>query len=335
MSDKNSDQPERILDLDAGVAMVVTDLHGDWDAYRRYRDRFLALKAQGTADYLLVLGDMIHRYGRPETDASVKIVLDLMAMQEEHGEQVICLLGNHELPHIYSILLQKGDALFTPRFEAALGSDREPILDFFHRLPFYIRTHAGVTLCHAGATAVIGERDGLKRLAHFSHRAQLQAAAESITDENRPQLMREIRKAYNKTYNEMARKFFAVSGIDDPRYDNFLVGTVATTGNDDFDLLWSALFTRNEYEYGDYGYSVILNTMLQALSVDHEPQIVLVTGHIDCRDGYKIIGNKQLRLASAQHAQPREAGRYLLFDMGEDRIETAEDLVDGLHSVFD
>ncbi len=40
----------RLWSLDTGVAMVVTDLHGDWEAYTRYRDRFLALHATGQAD---------------------------------------------------------------------------------------------------------------------------------------------------------------------------------------------------------------------------------------------------------------------------------------------
>jgi len=37
----------RLWSLDAGVAMVVTDLHGDWDLYARYRDRFIELHAAG------------------------------------------------------------------------------------------------------------------------------------------------------------------------------------------------------------------------------------------------------------------------------------------------
>ena len=40
----------RLWSLEAGVAMVVTDLHGDWDLYVRYRDHFLGLRAQGRAD---------------------------------------------------------------------------------------------------------------------------------------------------------------------------------------------------------------------------------------------------------------------------------------------
>jgi Icc-related predicted phosphoesterase len=51
----------RLWSLDAGVAMVVTDLHGDWDAYARYRDRFVELRAAGQADCLIVTGDLIHR----------------------------------------------------------------------------------------------------------------------------------------------------------------------------------------------------------------------------------------------------------------------------------
>ncbi len=47
--------------LDFGVAMVVTDLHGDWEAYARYRDRFVELLAAGRADCLVFAGDLIHR----------------------------------------------------------------------------------------------------------------------------------------------------------------------------------------------------------------------------------------------------------------------------------
>ena len=51
----------RLWSLDAGVAMVVTDLHGDWDSYARYRDRFIELHAAGQADCLIFTGDLIHR----------------------------------------------------------------------------------------------------------------------------------------------------------------------------------------------------------------------------------------------------------------------------------
>ncbi len=50
----------RLWSLDAGIAMVVTDLHGDWDAYRRYRDCFVDLQAKHQADYLICAGDLIY-----------------------------------------------------------------------------------------------------------------------------------------------------------------------------------------------------------------------------------------------------------------------------------
>ncbi|MCP4416484.1 MAG: hypothetical protein GY805_07675, partial [Chloroflexi bacterium] len=131
---------------------------------------------------------------------------------------------------------------------------------------------------------------------------------------------------------EMARKWFAVSGLNDPRYDDFLVGTLATS-DEDFELLWSALFTRNEKEYGNNSYKTLLTTMLQALSRGYERQSVLVTGHIDCKGGHKLVNQQQLRLASAKHALPREAGLYLLFNI-QKQFETAVDLVPHLRSVF-
>jgi hypothetical protein len=333
MTKARENKPQRVLDLDSGIAMVVTDLHGDWDAYARYRDKFLALKEQGEADYLILLGDLIHRSGSSQKDDSLAIILDVLKLREAHGNAIITVLGNHELPHIYSILLQKGNEIYTPSFEAAMGEHRQQIVDYFDTLPFYIRTKSGVALCHAGATAAISERNGLERLWHFSHQQILAEAKAAITKEERPSLMRSIRKMYGRSYNEMTRVYFAVEGLDDPRYDDFLIGTIASSSNPDFDLLWAAMFTRNEQEYGDHGYGVILNTMLKALSNAYHPQIALVTGHIDCRGGHKLISEQQLRIASAKHAQPRESGQYLLFDMGEP-IKKAEALIPKLNSVF-
>ncbi len=333
MKNRENNKPQRVLDFDSGVAMVITDLHGDWDAYERYRDRFLTLQQQGVADYFMVLGDMIHRTGRKNRDASVEIVLDLIALQKADKEHVICLLGNHEVPHIYSILLQKGDNLFTPRFEHAMNDHRSQINQFLDSLPFYIRTKAGVTLSHAGATPDISKKDGLRRLWHFSHQQVLEEAAASIDPDELSSLKRTMRKLYGRSYNEMARKYLAVEGLNDPRYNDFLIGSIASNGSPEFDLLWSAMFTKNEQEYGDHGYSLILNSMLQTMSINYHPQKVLLSGHIDCQGGYTMINNQQLRMASAKHAQPREAGLYLLFDM-EKAVKTAVELTPNLHSVF-
>jgi Icc-related predicted phosphoesterase len=323
----------RVIDIEAGIVMVVTDLHGDGDAYKRYRDRFLDLHARGQADYLILNGDLIHRTGPPDTDDSLAIVLDVFKLKQTLGEAIIYLCGNHEFPHIYTIPLQKGNDLFTPRFEFALGDHRPQIISLFDSLPFYIRTPGGIAICHAGATHAIGEVNGLKRLFNFSHQALLQRAREQITPESRPSLIRAIRKMHGKTYNEIVRTYFAVTGLDDPRYEDFLTGTIASFSDPDFDLIWAALFTKNEKEYGANGYTPVLKAFLLALSIDYRTQRVLVTGHIDCEGGYTLINTQQLRLASATHAHPREAGLYLLIDV-EKKVETAADLLPHLCSVF-
>ncbi|MCP4419220.1 MAG: hypothetical protein GY805_21600, partial [Chloroflexi bacterium] len=246
MSNANNNW-HRVVNLEEGQVMVVTDLHGDWDAYQRYRDTFFQLQATGQADILILNGDMIHATTQKEQDKSIEIVLDIIRLKKELGDRLIYVLGNHELPHIYSITLQKGNDLFTPRFESSMGEKRQEVVSFFDSLPFYIRTPSGVSICHAGASTALGETNGIERLFNFSHQQILKRTREQITKEERPPLIRAMRKMHGRTYNEMARKWFAVSGLNDPRYDDFLVGTLATS-DEDFELLWSALFTRNEKE---------------------------------------------------------------------------------------
>lgn len=323
---------QRVVNLTEGQAMVVTDLHGDWDAYQRYRDTFFQLRSLGQADLLIFNGDMIHATAPAIEDKSLEIVLDIMRLKEELGDSLICVLGNHELPHIYSITLQKGEDFFTPRFEFAMGSHRQKIVAFFDSLPFYLRTPGGVSICHAGASTALGQTNGVERLFNFSHQQILDRIRAQITVEERPSLIRAMRKMYGRTYNEMARNWFAVTGLDDPRYDDFLVGTLATS-DEDFELLWPAMFSRNEKEYGDNSYQILLTTLLQALSNGYERQSVLVTGHIDVKGGHKLVNRRQLRVASAKHASPREAGLYLLFNVRE-RFETATALLPNLRSVF-
>jgi hypothetical protein len=103
------------------------------------------------------------------------MILQIMKLQAEFGPtNVIMVLGNHEMPHIYGVTLIKGAIEFTPRFEHALVAHRESILAFFASLPFYVRTAAGVMLSHAGPSIeVIGQADALRC---FDHEAILREA---------------------------------------------------------------------------------------------------------------------------------------------------------------
>src|SRR5512136_249476 len=178
----------RFLDLNAGRVMVVTDLHGDYAAYCRYRDRFFALQAAGQADYFLLAGDYLHSVTPQETDRSLEIVLDLLHLRQALGRALVVLLGNHELPHLYGITISKGSLVYGPRFERAMGPHRADILEFFDSLPFYVRTQAGAAIAHAGACEPAATLGGLHYLRDYSHQAELEKVEAFLSDQDRTSL---------------------------------------------------------------------------------------------------------------------------------------------------
>jgi hypothetical protein len=326
----------RLWSIEAGVAMVVTDLHGDWDAYQRYRDRFVDLQAGGRADWLIFTGDLIHAE-EPEYDHSLEIVLDVMALQAHYGQAVIYLCGNHEMPHLYSISLAKGQKIYTPSFEKALAESehRAAVIVLFDSLPFYIRTRAGVSLTHAGAASVMADDLNPPKLFNWSHQDLLNWA-DSVLEKEQIEALRNGYSRMNRglPYDTLCRYYLAVSGPEDPRYNDLLRGFVVS-GHPSFDgLLWPALFTRCEKEYGMQDYTIFLKAMLQTLSTDFFPQQVVVAGHMSMKGGYQLLASRQhLRLASSEHATPREAGQYLLFDTARP-VRSGEDLQKGLGSIY-
>lgn len=313
----------RVVDLTEGVAMIVTDLHGDGEAYTRYRDRFLDLQAHGRVHVLIFTGDLLHRTP-PAPDNSLAIILDLIRLREELGDRLIILMGNHEFPHRYTITLQKGNDLFTPRFEWAMGRHRPQIMALLDSLPFYVRTKGGVSICHAGAFPGVDAR-----LFSLSHEEILRETAVSLPPNMRPGLRALLARPAGVSYDQLVHDYFAVTGPDDPRYDDHLIGAVALNRRPDLSLLWEALFTRNEKQYGR-AYPAYQRRLLKALSHNFHPQHVLVTGHIDCPGGYTLVNKQQLRLASGKHAHPPESAQYLLLDAGKP-IFHAGDLLSALN----
>jgi hypothetical protein len=323
----------RLWSLDAGVAIVVTDLHGDWDAYTRYRDRFVKLHSNGQADCLIFTGDLIHRDPADGPDRSIEIVADILALRARYGDAIIYLCGNHELPHLYGIVLSKGSITYTPDFEAALSESgqRDMVIDLFDSLPFFLRTAAGVCLTHAGAAAAMVDVGAAHRLFSWHHRdirdwANAQLAGGDIA---------ELRAGYARLSNEssydiMARHYLSASEPDDPRYDDLLRGFLVS-GSADFRLLYDTLFTRCEQQVGESVYTKHLNALLAHVSEGYIPQRMLVAGHMAVAGGHMVVVNRHLRLASATHARPREAGQYLRFDAARP-IGSASDLLAGLGS---
>ncbi|HOU14559.1 MAG TPA: metallophosphoesterase [Anaerolineae bacterium] len=323
----------RVVSLDDGVVMVVTDLHGDWSLYERYRDIFLALRERGLVDTLVLAGDFIHSEGPPEMDKSLDIVLDLMALRETLGPRLIVLLGNHEMAHLYAVVLSKGDFTYTPRFEAVLGGRRDAVLTFFDGLPFFVRTRAGVTVCHTGAFPQARDRDAMARLCAFSHRDVWARGAARAPLRYREPLRLRLGELSDAPYEDLVRDYFAITDPHDPHYDDYLISQYAMA-EPAFDLLWAAFCESNELQYGETAYAGHVVALLRGLSEGYALQSVLVTGHIGCRNGYRVVGGgRQLRLASGIHAYPYESARYLLFDAGKP-VENARALLPGIGSVF-
>lgn len=315
--------------------MVVTDLHGDREAFDRYVRRFRELYEAGDAQRLILLGDLIHGYGPPEQDGSLRMVLDVIALQAEYGaDTVIMLLGNHEMPHIYGVSLFKGDMAFTPRFEHSMGKHRAQIIDFFERLPFFVRTGAGVLLGHAGPAAEVIEQ--VDALCAYDHRAILERANAVLAQSDDLDLLyRHYGQVHNVRYDDAAREMLAVSGPDDLRYTHLLRAFIVAQQDRDFALLWDALFTQNESGMSPLVYGEVTQEFLRAWSAGTPgPQRVMVSGHIVTpAGGQELVNRQHLRISSAAHARPREAGVYLLLDCAKP-VRSALDLAGGLGSVF-
>jgi hypothetical protein len=308
-------QMSRAVDIFEGRAYVVTDLHGDWQAYARFRDHFLELFHQGEADVLIFAGDLIHGYGPEEDDYSLAMVWDLMQLQAELGpDRVIMLLGNHEFPHIYGVTLSKGDITFTPRFEHAMGSYRPAIIEFLKSLPFLARTQAGVMITHAGASPKTAVPAAAERLLNFSHDDML-AEVDQLLQRNEVLDLIESTLGWTlEKYDEQAWEYLAVPGPEDARYLDLLRGFIVSSLEPEWSLLWDFFFTQCEKAINPYGYDKVLERFLESYSSDEMPQQMVVTGHIQVKGGREIIAGRQLRLASWQHALPRDSSSYLLFD---------------------
>ncbi len=329
--------PDRLLDLTSGVTMVVSDLHGDKDAFARHVGRFLQLRSRRKVDRLLLLGDLIHSEQDEQQDASLQMILDVIRMQKTLPPQsVVMLLGNHEMPHLYGVALAKGQIEYTPRFEQALSrtGTREEVGNFLNDLPFFVRTAAGVLFTHAGPDGnAMANLDTLRQL---DHRAVLEEFDYALSINPHPEQLRSLyAQAMGMPYEVLARYYLAVSGPEDPRYDYLIRSMMLGQESKEFELLWDALFTRCEQGVPLVLYERLLSVFLDTLSQGAPaPQRFLVTGHLPVKKGgHEIVAKQHIRLASAAHARPRETGQYLLLDFGKP-VEAMADLEQAMGTVF-
>jgi len=241
--------------------MVVTDLHGNWEIYQGYRDKFINLHQKSQVDGIIFTGDLIHTDDDTFPDKSLEIVLNVLELKRQYSDDVIFLCGNHELPHIYGFGLAKGRVEFTPPFEKALSRTiyRNDVINLFMSLPFYLRTAAGVTITHAGAIPLMTDPKNTQKILNWDHESFLAKADAELAE-------------------------LGVEG------------------------------------------------MLELFSKGFRPQKIVVAGHMNVSGSYQIVGENHFRFASGIHANPLEAGQYLLLDT-EEQMNKVEELVDKLYSV--
>ncbi|MCB8960533.1 MAG: metallophosphoesterase [Ardenticatenales bacterium] len=322
---------DRVRTLTKGTALIVTDLHGDGAAFRRCRDYFLAGQARGELDYFICCGDLIHRESPPEEDDSLAMLLEMQAWQASDPEHVIYLLGNHELSHIYRIILRKGDYRYTPRLAAAMGAKRAELLDYLATLPFYVRTAAGVAIAHAGAGSAMLEADNWHTLRWLDHEAVWAGLAARYPPETCNQIRAQISDLKRVSYDELVREAWNVQSPADPFYDDWILNQLFMM-EPLFDLLWNSFFLKNEQDFGSE-YEQMVTAFLALLSEGFQPQRLLVCGHIAVADGVERVYRNQLRLATAAHAKPRSSGKMLRLRL--DRpVNSLDELEQNLISLF-
>jgi hypothetical protein len=329
----------RLWSVQSGRLMVVTDLHGDWEAYTRTREVFLQQMDEGEVDGPVFTGDLIHSESEEKEDSSLEIVLDIIRLREQYGDRVIVLLGNHEMPHIYSTTLSRGNTDYTPGFEAALSEKnvRQQVRSFFSSLPFYLRSASGVCITHAGASSALAQAHTATALFQWNHDQLLQQAEMLLVEQDRKKLRESFAHTNgSRDYSKLVSELFGLHSPSDPAYDDPLRGFMVTL-TPAFRILWTALFTRCEKEYGRR-YSEILDASMIQLSHNFTPQRVLVTGHMAVSGGVEILsggsgGCYQIRIASAAHAHPRISGRSLIFNAGTP-FKNIKDLVTGVKNIF-
>ena len=84
-------------------------------------------------------------------------------------------------------------------------------------------------MCHAGAASELVIPGAMKRVFRHSHTRLRELAASKLPTDRRAALRAGFAKLSGEPYDYMARHYLAVSGPNDPRYDDLLVGFLASS----------------------------------------------------------------------------------------------------------
>jgi hypothetical protein len=290
--------------------MVVSDLHGNWKDYEAVMQHWERHQDAGDADHLVILGDVVHARNHWE-DASLAILDDLKSRKcNRKAGNIWCLLGNHEMVHIYHIELWKGNECYTAEMEEDMQGLREKYMEQLTRMPFMIRTGGGTLLVHAGACRSVGmdfidqQEVDFAYIREWPHLQLVRKLAERVglpADAN----------LYSQLYPRIGLAF---NGLPQSRF------------------LWEMLMNKNERAYGK-AYFKYLRQYLRYFSQGHKRGLnLLISGHIRVPFGWEVVDNQQIRMSSGFGAENDSFKTYLLID-GEKTYDNAWDLEKCTHDV--
>lgn len=279
----------QILDVLEGRLLVATDIQGNWEDYQAITHKFKRLQQEGKVDILVFAGDLIHGYPGYE-DKSKEILDDLLG---DSDPSVVCLLGNHELMHIYHLDVKKGDLSFAKHLEDRIEAERERYVGLFKGMPYAIRTAGGVTINHTGANPPFGGmyRPEYERPAQQSLRTLLTLDHDHFLAFLKERTKKHLEEEYGCVLDP---EFFADFT---PQLGETFMGVDVGA------FLWDVFFNKNELQFKKAYEEVLLPRFLERMSTPEKPQQFLISGHIPVAEGYQVIGERQLRISSSYGAE--------------------------------
>jgi len=300
----------RIVDIFDSKLMIVSDIHGNKHDFDRVMNRFYHFKKKGEVDQLVFLGDIVHSFNYKK-DASIDILNVLIEKgANEEGSGLLCLLGNHELVHLFHIPLRKGNWEFNKGLEWKMAKEREKYHRFFCDMPIALRTQGGVLINHTGAGPFYNEQRlldcGLDRaiLREWDY--------QGVTDN----LFSEV------VILQMSHKY-------QPELGYQLMETRIG------EVLWETFMNGNELQYDVIQYERYVSELLNYHSWDrlNTPMQLVVSGHIGEEWGASVVGEKQLRICSSAGC-PLDLEKKVLIVEAQKEYLSMDELKKGLKDVF-
>jgi predicted phosphodiesterase len=286
----------RIKYLDKGIAMIVSDIHGNKRDFEQVITIYQLLKQYKLVDYLILSGDLIHGYPGYHDD-SLELLNAVMAMQDL-DPNIIYLMGNHELIHVMHLEVQKGYVEFTQRFEDRIKHNRLKYIKYLEKLPFAVMTGNGLFVNHTGFSGALG---GVKSPDY--------------------DLFLSVYPAW-QWYGEMS--FTKDFNLDDEIQREFQHGFGAQILDiPQGKLIWEVFMNKNEHSYPE-DYEAITERFLQGMC-NYKPVHLLISSHIEETDGYRVVSDSHFRICTSHGVTDDKQKKFLLVSL-EDNYPDANSL---------